>query len=158
FIYLALIVVFACLYVNVPNGFNTAHGLHPPSVELFRALWPYPSLTLSASSFSSIATAVVAMFWLVYLLAIFATREGDSQAQIVRIFTIATILDLSFAWIFPTVLSSDVYHYALFGRMFALHGMNPYVTPGSAAADDPFWYLSVWHGITTQYGPTWTLI
>ena len=33
----------------------------------------------------------------------------------------------------PPMLSSDLYHYALFGRMIITRGLNPYVTPGDAA-------------------------
>jgi hypothetical protein len=48
----ALRVVFTLLYVNVPPGFNVPYGLCLHSVGLFRKLWSYPTVSLSATAFS----------------------------------------------------------------------------------------------------------
>jgi hypothetical protein len=58
------------------------------------------------------------------------------------------------------VLSSDIYHYALFGRMVAFYGLNPFVTMGTAIAGDPV-YVYVfpeWREMHSHYGPVWTLL
>ena len=56
----------------------------------------------------------------------------------------------------PPVLSADIYHYALFGRMVAFYGLNPYVVPGSV--DDigaPFNASAVSRGLDeTKHPPT----
>ena len=48
------------------------------------------------------------------------------------------IVSLGLAVAAPVLLSRDVYSYAAYGRIFTLHGANPYVVPPSAFPSDPF--------------------
>ncbi len=54
--------------------------------------------------------------------------------------------------------SHDVYQYAMYGRMVAVHHANPYVALPAAFPHDPlFAHLSpVWHHTPTVYGPLFT--
>ncbi len=155
------IAAYATLWVNLPAGHQHAFGLHPPSIALSRALWPSPEITVTAERFAHAGTLLVALQWLLYLVAIAcaaaAGRWGEDQ-RASQATVATTVLATVAALLFPTVLSADVYHYALQGRLFAVHGLNPYVDSGAAIADDPFYRLAVWRDMTTQYGPLWNLV
>ncbi|MGQ9555422.1 MAG: hypothetical protein ACUVWR_15075, partial [Anaerolineae bacterium] len=62
------------------------------------------------------------------------------------------------ALVLPPILSYDVYHYALYGRMMAFHGVNPYFTTGSAIPFDLFYEYTSWRLVPSRYGPVWTLV
>ena len=157
----ALLIVFTLLYVNVPPGFNVPYGLSVQSVGLFRRLWSYPSLSLSADTLSTAAALTVLALWVVYGAAALLVSRRPTGARPREVFVVlgfACLYNIELAVLLPPILSADVFHYALFGRMVAFYGLNPYVVPGSAISHDPFWSFAVWHDITTQYGPVWTLV
>ena len=157
-----LLVAFVLLYVNVPIGYDVPFGLSRESPSLFRTLWPYPSLSLEPGAFRQLATLVIIALWAVYLAAwILARRSmpGWRRRQMVLVITAFTVLyHVVLVLAMPPVLSSDIYHYALFGRMVAFYGLNPYVLPGTVVSGDPVWPWVFWRDVTTHYGPIWTLI
>jgi hypothetical protein len=157
-----LLVAFVLLYVNVPIGYDVPFGLSRESPALFRTLWPYPSVSLEPAAFRKLATLVIIALWAVYLAAwIIARRSmpGWRRRQMVLVITAFTVLyHVVLALAMPPVLSSDIYHYALFGRMVAFYGLNPYVLPGNVVSGDPVWPWVFWRDVTTHYGPIWTLI
>jgi alpha-1,6-mannosyltransferase len=55
------------------------------------------------------------------------------------------------------VLSHDVYSYIAYARLGALHGLDPYVRPPSAAPGDPVFAQVDWRAATSTYGPLFTL-
>jgi hypothetical protein len=157
----ALLIVFTLLYANVPPGFNAPYGLCLHSVGLFRRLWSYPAVSLSATAFSAAAALTLLALWAVYLAAALLVRRPAPDARPREVFFIlglTCLFNIELAVLMPPVLSADVFHYALFGRMVAFYKLNPYVVPGSAISHDPFWSLAIWRDITTQYGPAWTLL
>jgi hypothetical protein len=58
----------------------------------------------------------------------------------------------------PVFLSRDVYSYAFYGRMAAVHGANPYTEiPGAFATDPAYPFVSVdWIDSPSVYGPAFT--
>jgi hypothetical protein len=80
---------------------------------------------------------------------------GARAAALVAVF--ALLYNALLALVMPPVLSKDVFHYALYGRMTALHGQNPYIVSGSTVPFDLFWPLTAWREVTSRYGPVWTL-
>lgn len=57
------------------------------------------------------------------------------------------------------VSSQDVYHYLMEGRVLAVHGANPMVTPPSAFPNDPLgWTISAWSDQPAPYGPVFALL
>lgn len=160
FILQLLLVCLTLLYVNLPTGFQVPYGLNPSAVTLFRTLWPYPARSISPVAFHRMAALTVAALWAVYLTAALAVRrpQGGSARrwEAVLILAVASLWNLELALFFPPVLSSDVYNYALFGRVAVAH-LNPYTDPCGALPNDPFWLLTL-ENITTPYGPTWTLV
>jgi hypothetical protein len=61
-------------------------------------------------------------------------------------------------WFVPNLLSGDVYSYALYGRVVALHAGNPFVQPPAHFAFDPFLTRVTWKQVPSIYGPVWMLI
>ncbi len=57
----------------------------------------------------------------------------------------------------PPLLSSDIFNYVGYARLEAVHGLNPYVHPLSAAPTDPSYIYVGWPLNTTAYGPLFTL-
>jgi hypothetical protein len=57
----------------------------------------------------------------------------------------------------PPLLSHDVYSYVDYARLGAVHGLNPYVHPPAAAPGDAAFGHVDWTGVTTVYGPLFTL-
>lgn len=57
----------------------------------------------------------------------------------------------------PPLLSSDIFNYVGYARLDAIHHLNPYVHPLSAAPTDPSYIYVGWPLNTTAYGPLFTL-
>lgn len=73
---------------------------------------------------------------------------------------IAVYLVVSLLLLFtPVLLSSDIYVYAMRGRILSVHHQNPYLVPAAQFPEDPFFELTnpAWRGLTQNYGPLWTL-
>lgn len=157
-----LLAAFIVLFVNFPDGYNDAYGLSFESISIFRAFWEYPTVELSASTFPILAGADILALWGVYLaIAVAAPRILSGRhlrRATVFVTASAVVFYATLALFMPPVLSSDIYHYILFGRMVADYGLNPYVVPGTAIRSDPFWHLAFWHDVTTHYGPVWTIV
>ena len=72
----------------------------------------------------------------------------------------ATGISLALAVAAPVLLSRDVFSYAVYGRISALHHANPYVVPPSAYPSDPFVRVASpeWVHTRSVYGPAFTLL
>src|SRR3954471_18314503 len=57
----------------------------------------------------------------------------------------------------PPLLSSDIFNYVGYARLDAVHHLNPYIHPLSAAPTDPSYIYVGWPLNTTAYGPLFTL-
>ncbi len=59
----------------------------------------------------------------------------------------------------PVLLSSDIYTYAMRGRIVSVHHQNPYIVPASEFPQDSFLELTdpAWRAQRENYGPLWTL-
>jgi alpha-1,6-mannosyltransferase len=57
----------------------------------------------------------------------------------------------------PPLLSHDVYSYVDYARLGALHGLDPYLHPPTAAPTDPAFAHVAWTETTSAYGPLFTL-
>ncbi|MCA1645927.1 MAG: hypothetical protein LC797_10850, partial [Chloroflexi bacterium] len=56
----------------------------------------------------------------------------------------------------PGLFSQDVFSYIAYGRLAAVHDLNPYVWPPSAIKDAVLpWVADVWRGYAAPYGPVW---
>jgi alpha-1,6-mannosyltransferase len=162
---LGLLIAFGCLYVSVPAGFSPRLGEERDVTSLFPALWHWrpfllPSDATAPDLFAGRARAIMCGLWLAYALAIaavFRLREPESRAGL-RIVVLLTILGHALLVLMPPVLSGDLFHYALFGRMVSHYGLNPYVTAAARLREDPLWPYASWNFLTTHYGPSFTWV
>ncbi|MFN8522293.1 MAG: hypothetical protein U0821_04215 [Chloroflexota bacterium] len=107
---------------------------------------------------SSVAfLAVIIALFVAYALALRATRRIGMRhaARPILAFTAAYQL---LAVVSPTMLSTDVYSYLMYGRILAVHGANPYLDAPDRFASDPYYGLLFWTTYTSFYGPLWTLL
>ena len=108
------------------------------------------------------AQTVLAIALLAVLLALFAILAVEAWRGRVRVGpAVATAaLGLILAASAPLMLSRDVYSYAAYGRMVALHGANPYRDRPSSFPGDPFTPVlsQEWIDTPSVYGPGFTLV
>jgi alpha-1,6-mannosyltransferase len=58
--------------------------------------------------------------------------------------------------VMPLLLSTDVYSYALYGRMSSIHHVNPYIAVPNDFRSDPLfpWTAQIWRDTPAVYGPS----
>jgi hypothetical protein len=151
--------VFTLLYVNFPDDVVSPYGVHRHAVSFFLLIWSYPLFSVPPSVFRIAAVLTILILWAGYLSAlgsVLRLRQNEDHSHLVApILGFALAFNLLLVAFFPPILSGDVFHYAIQGRLYAVHGLNPYVAPASQVVDDPFWSLTIWKEGTTQYGPVW---
>lgn len=57
----------------------------------------------------------------------------------------------------PLPQSQDFYQYLFYGRMQAVHGVNPMVVSPSEFTGDPWYFWIRWYSQPSVYGPVWTM-
>lgn len=97
------------------------------------------------------AATVAAFAWVLVV----AWRGGVGARAVVAVAVAAQVSLVAF----PLLLSRDVYSYAAYGRIAAVHGANPYLSPPSAFPDDPIVDVvgERWLDTPSVYGPAFTL-
>jgi alpha-1,6-mannosyltransferase len=78
-----------------------------------------------------------------------APRLGRSVVVFTAVLTVPAIVN-------PDLFSNDVYSYIFYGRMYLVHGLNPYVVLPGDAPRDPYISWVDWRNLLSPYGPIWT--
>ena len=125
------------------------------AAQLFHG--PLPSLVaLPLLSLEVIAWSGVLLLWCVYLWLIWRLRASPLNIRWVA--GGAIVLSL-LAFIVPPLFSTDIFSYAMFGRLSGVYDLNPYVSTASRAAPgDPLLPYVFWRNIASPYGPLWSLV
>jgi hypothetical protein len=87
------------------------------------------------------------------LRAVAGRRSGRLEAAVAA--AGATFLLLQLAA--PALLSTDLFSYVMYGRIFAVYGVDPYSTLPHYHSD-PYEPLSYWKTDPSFYGPLWTVV
>ncbi|MGH2765131.1 MAG: hypothetical protein ACRDKA_04350 [Actinomycetota bacterium] len=118
-----------------------------PFLDAGPAYRPRPPGTTQAYSF-----LVVGAFG-PYALAVWAARRG------IRLRWALGGTIVLHALVLPAALSQsqDLYAYLFYGKMWAVHGSNPYVDLPLRFASDQWFAWMRWPGQPTVYGPLWTM-
>ena len=133
----------------VPPG-KTAfpHWMAGPLQGFFTAFDP------TRSQLKVAFTATLGGLYLVYLLALLTVPALRARWLIAAVVGVHVALVLS-----PPLSLTDVFNYIGYGRMGALHGLNPYThIPQQSPHSDPSFALSNWHHLRSPYGPLFTLL
>ncbi len=69
----------------------------------------------------------------------------------------AIVLGVAVFTLTPPLLSHDVYSYIDYARLGAVHGLDPYLVKPGAVPGDPVFQSVDWKGVTSAYGPLFTL-
>jgi hypothetical protein len=152
---LALYAALAVILGSIPKGWDAPIKFSLESGPLFRSFTGLPSIAFSPAAFQRGLRAVFVLLWLFWgagALALQGMASADlrRRAIVVAIAGGAMMLVLVVVCV-PTVLSSDLYRQAVYGRMVAYHGLNPYAAPVNAVPNDPLFALANHHHLTTHY-------
>jgi hypothetical protein len=140
---------------------RTAAGLLLPAYALIfgLVLWirrgSPPSVTIEDRvEFSWLWGAVFLGLALVYVL-IHRYADRFPFWWIISVYLVVSLLLL----LTPVLFSSDIYVYAMRGRILSVYHQNPYLVPAANFPEDPFlgWTNPAWRALTQVYGPLWAL-
>jgi len=126
----------------------------PVTRELLNARQDQSDDFRTAAQFFSCCAGLFAAYILMLRL---AKRDRSSRMQSLVFFSGAAFLAMNL--LSPLLLSTDVFSYALYGRVVSFYGGDAYTElnpPGSSS--DPFLLLVGQDYINSMYGPLWTLI
>ncbi|HXH12813.1 MAG TPA: hypothetical protein VNP04_23970, partial [Alphaproteobacteria bacterium] len=122
------------------------------------AFFAMPPPGFSGPSLAIFVLLLAALGWL-YLAALLPWLRGHSHKPPPLLLVVAfTALSSGALLLSYPVMSNDVFSYAMEGRVWALYGANPFVTPPSAFPHDPFLSLVYWKDHISAYGPLWRWI
>ncbi|MHB1539235.1 MAG: polyprenol phosphomannose-dependent alpha 1,6 mannosyltransferase MptB [Solirubrobacteraceae bacterium] len=95
------------------------------------------------------------VFTLAYVGLIVLARRVSPRVAIALVAALNVVI-----FVGPVLISTDVFSYIAYARMFVEHGVNPYVHGPRAISGDPiFKYVGTdWLTATSAYGPLYTLI
>lgn len=109
--------------------------------------------------YTLLISAMLAVFFAAYLVA----RRLHGRRLTYAVFGGAALLSLTFLFMYPAT-NSDLFHYAMEGRIFWVHHRNPFTVPPLAYPTDPFYgdaangtYM-VWDNLASPYGPLWAFL
>jgi glycosyl transferase family 87 len=96
--------------------------------------------------------ALFAAMWVFYFLALLLCDSLPARGALAAVVALHAVFLLG-----PPLLSTDVFNYVEYGRLGALHGLNPYThSPSAVPADAAFPFIG-WRDATSVYGPGFTL-
>jgi alpha-1,6-mannosyltransferase len=111
-----------------------------------------PLSTLDLGLSAREVVLLLGAMWAFYLLALALSDAIPTRRALVAIASLHLIFLLG-----PPLLSTDVFNYVEYGRLGALHGLNPYTHPPAAIPGDPAFPFIGWRDATSVYGPIFTL-
>jgi len=146
----------AGLQYFMPPSFDNPPGVNQAGLVHFRSVISTAHLTpLSVSAFLWLFGILLMTVWVGYgtiVLSSYRTNAGIGRFALPAIGITALLLAL----LFPPSLSSDVYAYVGWGRMWVSHGWSPYEQTLRSLAElgDPAGLIAP-VGASTSHGPVW---
>jgi alpha-1,6-mannosyltransferase len=113
-----------------------------------------PGLTRNPTRLEWLVSGLLGAMYVLYLAALATAPRLRASWTIAAVLAIHVILLLA-----PPLSYTDVFNYVNYGRMGAVHHLNPYVAlPAFEPHTDPSYALGNWHHLRSPYGPLFTLI
>jgi hypothetical protein len=140
-----------------PRGSALWNALFPVLALLDRVSPPVigPERTMRAAVLALLVPLVLAS--LGYLAAIAVLHRGDVAGRFpLRVVLGFLVVFQATLLVMPGVYSSDVFSYAMYGRLAATYAVNPYAVTPAAVPLDPIAEWVDWKDLVTPYGPLWT--
>jgi hypothetical protein len=112
-----------------------------------------PGLTRSSVKLKYLFSAAIVAMYVSYGLGLAYVPRLRSR------WAIATVVAVHFIFFLaPPLALTDIFNYVNYGRMEAVHNLNPYTTiPILEPHSDPSYDLSNWHQLLSPYGPLFTI-
>jgi hypothetical protein len=134
-------------FLSPPTRAGFPHWMGGPLAGLL------PHLTHHVYPLRAGFTYAVLGMYVAYLLVLAAAPVLRTRWVILAVAAIQLI------FLFSTPLSlTDIFNYLNYGRMGAVHGLNPYVHDPVLVHQDPAYQYTTWHHLHSPYGPLFTLI
>ena len=153
-----------------PPALLAALGLASAGIYLFLFTLRYNILVLydgltdiggltghSQGAADAFVATIVALF-ILYLASLWVVRKVERRQALVIVGVQAVISGLALVFMYP-IWATDIYIYALYGRVWGYYGQNPMLVPLSTFQYDPFLqYGGGWETKITPYGPLWVIV
>jgi hypothetical protein len=115
-------------------------------------LWP--GLTRNPTTLKDIFTGSVIVMYASYVVVLRHGEQLRTATVVAAVLVIHMIL-----FVAPPLTLTDIFNYINYGRMEAIHSLNPYTTiPILEPHSDSSFVLSNWHHLLSPYGPLFTLL
>jgi hypothetical protein len=157
---LGLMAAFLLLHLRVPPGWSPVVGRAPHIGAVFEAVFHYPTVTLGPEGFRRASLGLVLAMWAVYGGAVFLiarVRDPRERRQLLAVVGTLCLAMHVVLVLLPPVLSTDLFFYALAGKL-TLSGLNPYLTPLDTLSADPLFPYASWQHLRNHYGPAFLWI
>jgi alpha-1,6-mannosyltransferase len=130
-------------------------GVRPPGWTATGARWIGLD-RLTRTGLTVMAILALAAIVILFFFVLAQARRGRVRS---RMILAAVALSLAFSVAAPLMLSRDVFSYAAYGRIYAVHHANPYVRLPSDYPADPFVRVAspAWIDTPAVYGPGFVL-
>jgi hypothetical protein len=112
-----------------------------------------PGLTRSSVKLKYLFSGAIVAMYVSYVVGLAYVPRLRSRWAIATVIAVHAIFFLS-----PPLALTDIFNYVNYGRMEAVHHLNPYTTiPILEPHSDPSYDLSNWHQLLSPYGPLFTI-
>ena len=102
--------------------------------------------------------AAIAALFILYLAGLWIVRQVEPRLALLVVGAQAVVSGLSLVLMYP-IWATDIYIYALYGRVWVHYGQNPMLVPLSTFMGDPFLqYGGGWEHRVSAYGPLWVMV
>jgi hypothetical protein len=157
----ALIAILACCLLVVVAAADRPSFLAATTTGHYFPRWMagplgglWPSLTRSTTGLKWLFSGPIVLMYVCYLVGLRYVPLLRARWAIAAIVGAHLIMFLS-----PPLALTDIFNYINYGRMEAVHSLNPYTTiPVLEPHNDPSYAPSNWHQLLSPYGPLFTLM
>jgi hypothetical protein len=112
-----------------------------------------PGLTRSSVKLKYLFSGAIVAMYVSYVVGLAYVPRLRSRWAIATVIAVHAIFFLS-----PPLALTDIFNYVNYGRMEAVHHLNPYTTiPILEPHSDPSYDISNWHQLLSPYGPLFTI-
>lgn len=113
-----------------------------------------PGFTANGTTLKYLFTGALVVMYIAYMLTLKRAAVLPARWLMGAILVVHATYLLA-----PPMALTDLFNYVNYGRMEAVHGLNPYTTvPVLEPHNDPSYLLSNWHELLSPYGPLFTLL
>jgi hypothetical protein len=158
---LALVAIVALSLLIVVMAADRPSLLSPTTHNDFYPHWMagplgglWPGLTGNGTTLKYLFSGAIVLMYVGYLTVLRNTGRIPVGWVVGGIVAVHVVFILS-----PPLALTDLFNYVNYGRMEAVHHLNPYTTiPILEPHNDPSYALSNWHQLLSPYGPLFTML